>query len=163
MFTLGYDFAPWHDKRSIVGGEAILGYLDEVIDSGGLRQHMCFGQTVLAADWDSSVGMWSMRMRDEADKTTTLAARFLFLGSGYYDYDDPHDAQLLGLENFDGQIIHPQFWPENSDYTGKKVIVIGSGATAATLVPAMADKAARRRTALRDGCADCCQANSPMP
>jgi cation diffusion facilitator CzcD-associated flavoprotein CzcO len=140
MFTLGYAFAPWRDARSIVGGEAILGYLDEVIDAADLRRHMRFGQTVLSADWDSRTGLWTARMKDR-EGTSTLSARFLFIGSGYYDYDAPHDAQIPGLASFSGLTIHPQFWPDTFDYTDKKVVVIGSGATAATLVPAMTDKA----------------------
>jgi cation diffusion facilitator CzcD-associated flavoprotein CzcO len=142
MFTLGYAFAPWRNARSIVGGEAILGYLDEVIDAGSLRQHMHFGQTVVAADWDSRAGLWTVQTKDDGGTKSTLSARFLFIGSGYYDYDAPHDAQIPGLESFSGLTIHPQFWPEQFDYTDKKLVVIGSGATAATLVPAMADKAA---------------------
>lgn len=138
MFTLGYSFAPWRHDRSIVGGEAILGYLDGVIESHGLRAHMRFGQTVIGADWDSAAGLWTVRTQDGA-----VTARFLYLGSGYYDYDDPHDAGIPGLDTFAGQTAHPQFWPEDLDCAGKNVVVLGSGATAATLVPALADKSAR--------------------
>lgn len=143
MFTLGYAFAPWRQDRSIVGGDAILGYLDDVIDEQGLRQHIRFGQTVAAADWDSRAGLWSLRLRDAEGGESLLTARFLFVGSGYYDYDEPHDARIPGLETFSGLTIHPQFWPQDVDYVGKNVIVIGSGATAATLVPALVEKAAQ--------------------
>jgi cation diffusion facilitator CzcD-associated flavoprotein CzcO len=143
MFTLGYAFAPWRQDRSIVGGEAILDYLGEVLDSHAIRERIRFGQTVVAADWDSRTGLWTARLEDEAGRVTTLAARFLFVASGYYDYDAPHDAQLPGLETFGGLTIHPQFWPEDVDYADKKIVVIGSGATAATLVPVLADKAAQ--------------------
>ncbi|MFA7602646.1 MAG: NAD(P)/FAD-dependent oxidoreductase [Novosphingobium sp.] len=143
MFTLGYDFAPWRHDCAIAGGEAILGYLDEVIDDHRLHPHIRFGQTVVAADWGNRSRLWTVWMEDGQGTRSSLAARFLFLGSGYYDYDDPHDAQIPGLETFAGVTIHPQFWPEDFDYTGKKIIVIGSGATAATLVPALAEKAAR--------------------
>jgi cation diffusion facilitator CzcD-associated flavoprotein CzcO len=143
MFTLGYSFAPWREERSIAGGEAILGYLDDVIDGSGLSERMRFGQTVRAADWDSNTGLWTVQMQNEAGQTSTFATRFLFLGSGYYDYDKPYEPQISHLESFGGLTIHPQFWPEGFDYAGKKVVVIGSGATAATLVPAMADKAAQ--------------------
>ena len=142
MFTLGYAFAPWRHDRSIVGGDAIIDYLGEVIDSHGIGEHIRFGQTVVAADWDSRAGLWTARLEDEAGNVTTPATRFLFVASGYYDYDAPHDAQLPGLHNFGGLTIHPQFWPDDIDYYGKKVVVIGSGATAATLVPALADRAA---------------------
>jgi cation diffusion facilitator CzcD-associated flavoprotein CzcO len=143
MFTLGYAFSPWRHDRSIVGGEAILGYLDDVVDRHALRGRMRFGQTVRAADWDSRSGLWTLEIADEAGAVSHLAARFLFLGSGYYDYDQPHDAQIPRLDSFSGTIIHPQFWPEHFDFSDKKVVVIGSGATAATLVPALAQSAAQ--------------------
>jgi monooxygenase len=139
MFTLGYQFEPWRSDRAIVGGEDILGYLDDVIERYGLGDRIRFGQAVAAADWDSAAGLWTVKMEDGA----TLSARFLFLGSGYYDYDSPHDAQIPGLDSFQGETIHPQFWPEGFDHSGKRVIVIGSGATAATIVPALAEKAAQ--------------------
>lgn len=143
MFTLGYDFAPWRQDRSIVGGEAILGYLGEVIDSHGIGDRIHFGLTVTSADWDSHAGLWTVQFTDGEGKASTMAARFLFAGSGYYDYDDPHDAQIPGLDSFGGKAVHPQFWPDDLDYTGKRIVVIGSGATAATLVPALAEKAAQ--------------------
>jgi cation diffusion facilitator CzcD-associated flavoprotein CzcO len=143
MFTLGYAFAPWRQDRSIVGGEAILSYLGEVIDSHGIRDRIHFGQTVVSADWDSRAALWTIRLEDGHASAATLTARFLFVGSGYYDYDAPHDPQIPGTESFGGQTIHPQFWPEDLDVTGKRVVIIGSGATAATLVPAVADKAAQ--------------------
>jgi monooxygenase len=138
MFTLGYEFAPWRHDRSIAGGEAILAYLGEVIEEYGLRRHMRFGQTVTSADWDSGAGLWTVRMADGA----TVAARFLFLGTGYYDYDKPHDAAIPGLDRFQGATLHPQFWPDDFDFAGRNIVVIGSGATAASLVPALASTAA---------------------
>jgi monooxygenase len=138
MFTLGYEFAPWRDDRSIAGGEAILAYLGKVIEERGLLRHIRFGQTVTSADWDSGAGVWTVRMEDGA----TLAARFLFLGTGYYDYDDAHDAGIPGLDRFQGATLHPQFWPDDFDCTGRNIVVIGSGATAASLVPALASTAA---------------------
>jgi monooxygenase len=139
MFTLGYEFAPWRHDRSIAGGDAILGYLDEVIDAHGLRPHIRFGQTVSSADWDSSAGLWTVRTEDDS----VFVTRFVFLASGYYDYDEPHDARIPGLEDFQGPTIHPQFWPPDFDCSGQEIIVIGSGATAATLVPALAATAAK--------------------
>ncbi len=143
MFTLGYNFAPWRSDRSIVGGEAILSYLDGVIADHALQDRIRFGQTVIAADWDSRAALWTVHLEDAAGTASTLATRFLFVGSGYYDYDAAHDAEIPGLDCFGGLTVHPQFWPETLDYTGKKVIVIGSGATAATVVPAMAQTAAQ--------------------
>jgi cation diffusion facilitator CzcD-associated flavoprotein CzcO len=98
---------------------------------------------VTSADWDSGTGNWTVRMQDEAGGEQALSARFLFLASVYYDCDEPHDARIPGLDSFSGAVIHPQFWPQDADYRDKKVIVIGSGATAATLVPALAAKAAK--------------------
>src|SRR5579864_2608458 len=121
MFTLGYAFAPWRHDRSIVGGEAILGYLDEVIASRDLREHMRFGLTAIAADWDSHAGLWTVRMQDDTGASHAVVARFLFLGSGYYDYDAPHDAEIPGLDRFDGVIVHPQLWSEDIDYSGKNI------------------------------------------
>ena len=110
---------------------------------------------VLAADWRGGRGALARDGRGRAAAGTSSTARFLYLASGYYDYDDPHDAQLPGLENFAGQVVHPQFWPRDLDYAGKRVVVIGSGATAVTIVPAMADQAAHvtmlQRTADLDG------------
>jgi cation diffusion facilitator CzcD-associated flavoprotein CzcO len=143
MATLGYGFAPWRHDQSIVGGEAILTYLDEVIAAHGLGARMRLGQTVLAADWNSAAGLWTVAMEDTAGTRRTLSARFLFLGSGYYDHDQPHDAGIAGLERFGGLTVHPQFWPQDLDYTGKTIVVIGSGATAASLVPALAERAAK--------------------
>ena len=143
MFTLGYAFAPWRQDRSIVGGEAILGYLDEVLDSHGIRDRIQFEQTAISADWDSCASLWTVRLQGGDGKASTLAARFLFVGSGYYDYDDPYDAQIAGIGNFGGTTVHPQFWPGDLDLVDKRIVVIGSGATAATLVPALGEKAAQ--------------------
>ena len=142
MHTLGYAFAPWRHDRSIAGGDAILDYLDAVIDDHAIRPRIRFGQTVAAADWDSCAGLWTLRMEDEGGIVSHLSARFLFVASGYYDYDKAHDADLPGLDRFGGATIHPQFWPEHVDLAGKQVVIIGSGATAATLVPALAGQAA---------------------
>jgi cation diffusion facilitator CzcD-associated flavoprotein CzcO len=134
MFTLGYSFAPWRSDRAIASGETIRAYLQQVADERGITPHIRFGAHVIGADWDSAAACWSVRMASGG----TLHARFLFLGSGYYDYDNPHEPAIAGLDDFAGQVLHPQFWPESFDATAKRVVVIGSGATAATLVPALA-------------------------
>ncbi|MEO5587017.1 MAG: NAD(P)/FAD-dependent oxidoreductase, partial [Novosphingobium sp.] len=95
-----------------------------------------------SANWDSAAGLWTVTMADAAGGVSTLSGKFLFLGPGYYDYDDPHQAQIAGLADFGGRTVHPQFWPQDLDYTGKNVIVVGSGATAVSLVPALAEQAA---------------------
>lgn len=141
MYTLGFAFEPWRDDASIAPGQTILNYLEKVVDERGLRRHIHFGRKVVSANWDSASGLWTVQMETNDGKTSSLSARFLYLGAGYYDYDNPHEADIPGLSSFGGTVIHPQFWPEDFDYSGKRVVVIGSGATAVTLVPAMADKA----------------------
>lgn len=142
MFTLGYGFEPWRDKRAIAPGGVIREYLAGVADRRGIAEHVRFGQTVTSANWDSAAGLWTVTMADAAGLASTASAKFLFLGPGYYDYDDPHEAQIGGLADFGGLTVHPQFWPQDLDYSGKKIVVIGSGATAVSLVPALAEKAA---------------------
>lgn len=149
MHTLGFSFAPWKHEKSIADGPAILDYLDEITDEYGLRDHMRLGQQVLTADWDGKAGLWNLTLAARDGTTRRMQGRFLFLGSGYYDYDDPYDAGFAGRETFKGRIIHPQFWPADFDYTGKKVVVIGSGATAVTIVPAMAKGGAGHVTMLQ--------------
>ena len=142
MYTLGYAFEPWRNENSIASGQTILDYLDKVVDDRGLRDKIAFGQKVVSANWDSRSALWTVDLEAADGTRSSKAARFLFLGAGYYDHDDPHDAEIPGLTRFGGTVIHPQFWPEGFDYTGKRVVVIGSGATAVTLVPSMTDKAA---------------------
>lgn len=134
MYTLGFGFAPWREREAIARGETILAYLDRVADGHGLREHMRFGQAVVSADWDGAAGLWTVTTAGGG----TLSGRFLYMGSGYYDYDEPHDARIPGLSTFAGPVLHPQFWREDVDLAGKRVVVVGSGATAVTMVPAMA-------------------------
>ena len=141
MHTLGFRFEPWVHEKAIADAPAIREYLDRIVRERDILRHVRFDTRVQSADWDSAVGFWRITVEDN-EGWHEITARFLYLASGYYDYDDPHDAKLPGLANFGGQAIHPQFWPENLDYAGKRVVVIGSGATAVTIVPAMADEAA---------------------
>ncbi|MDE2435498.1 MAG: NAD(P)/FAD-dependent oxidoreductase, partial [Sphingomonadales bacterium] len=149
MHTLGFSFAPWKHEKAIADGDAILEYLDSITDRYGLRQKMRMGMKVLSADWNSATARWAIVLEGADGTRQRLQARFLFLGSGYYDYDDPYDAGFKGRDSFKGQIIHPQFWPQDLDYAGKKVVVIGSGATAVTIVPAMAEGGAGHVTMLQ--------------
>ena len=141
MHTLGFVFEPWKHEKSIADAPAILDYLNRIVDERGIRQHIRTGHRVLSADFDRSTARWTVTVQHKDGEKKRLTANFLYLGSGYYDYDEPYDA---GFQTgaFKGQVIHPQFWPEDLDYAGKKVVVIGSGATAVTIVPSMADKAA---------------------
>jgi monooxygenase len=137
MFTLGYSFAPWRSDRAIASGETIRAYLQQVADERGITPHIRYGAHVIAADWNSAAACWSVRLANGE----TLTTRFLFLGSGYYDYDSPHEPGIPGMDSFAGAVLHPQAWPDGFDATGRRVVVIGSGATAATLVPALAKQA----------------------
>ena len=140
MHTLGFVFEPWRHEKSIADGPAILDYLNRIVDERGIRDKIRFNAKVIGADWDSAAARWTVTMENDKGAVTTTTARWLYLGSGYYDYDEPFDAEFAGREEFQGQIIHPQFWPKDLDYAGKKVVVIGSGATAVTIVPSMTEK-----------------------
>lgn len=140
MHTLGFVFEPWKHEKSIADGPAILDYLNQIVDERGIREKILFNRKVVGADWDSGTARWTVTMEDDTGAASTTTARWLYLGSGYYDYDEPFDANFTGREDFQGQIIHPQFWPKDLDYAGKKVVVIGSGATAVTIVPSMTEK-----------------------
>lgn len=141
MHTLGFAFEPWTDERTIAGGEAIRQYLERVVGKYGFADRISYSTRVVSADWRPDEADWRIILED-GDGRREVTARWLHLASGYYDYDQPHQAHLPGLENFGGRVVHPQFWPESLDYSGKRVVVVGSGATAVTLVPAMARDAA---------------------
>ena len=146
MHTLGFDFEPWKHEKSIADAPAILDYLDRIVDERGIRQHIRLGHKVIAADFDSATARWTVQIetgaKENGGEHKRLTANFLYLGSGYYDYDEPYDPGF-DLGAFEGQVIHPQFWPDDLDYAGKQVVVIGSGATAVTITPSMAGKAAK--------------------
>ncbi len=141
MHTFAYQFAPWREEETIAPAAQIKAYLGRVVTDYGIAAHMRFGRRVESADWDSKAGLWRVSSRLADGSVEALSCRFLFLGTGYYDYDNPHDAAIPGLSEFKGEVIHPQFWPEACDCTGKQVVIIGSGATAVTIVPAMAEAA----------------------
>ena len=149
MHTLGFAFEPWTHEKAIADGPSILEYLDRITAKYKLADTMQMGQKVIAADWDSAAACWTVTSQGQDGTMQHLQARFLFLGSGYYDYDQPYDPGFAGRETFKGTVIHPQFWPTDLDYTGKKVVVIGSGATAVTIVPAMAAGGAAHVTMLQ--------------
>jgi monooxygenase len=142
MFTLGFNFRPWTEAKAIADGPSILKYLDETVAEDGTAGAIRYRHKVVAADWDSAASRWTVRY--EADGVPgALTASFLYLGAGYYRYDRGHRPHFPQEEQFTGQIVHPQFWPQDLDYTDRQVVVIGSGATAMTLVPAMATTAAK--------------------
>ena len=142
IFTLAYPFHPWTGENAIVDGEQILEYLHEVVRRYGIEGHIRFGTRVTAADWTSEAARWRVTLATP-DGEATVTARFLVACTGYYDYEHPYDAGFPGTDDFSGRIVHPQFWPEDLDCRGQRVAVIGSGATAITLVPALAERGAR--------------------
>ena len=142
MYTLGYAFKPWTQAKAIADGPSILKYLNETAKEFGIDRHIRFRHRVTRAAWDSSKAVWTVDYTHGEDATpATATCSFLYMCTGYYNYGRGHRPEFPGEKDFKGQLVHPQFWPENLDYSGKKVVVIGSGATAMTLVPAMAAKA----------------------
>lgn len=139
LHTFGYEFKPWTDDDSIADGHRILDYLHEVVDEYDLQRHVRLGHRVLAADFDSDTVRWAVRVQVDGGEVQEWSARWLFSAGGYYRYDRGHSPQLPGIEEFEGRTVHPQFWPEDLDVTDQQVVVIGSGATAITLVPALAE------------------------
>lgn len=142
MYTLGYRFKPWKAAKAIADGPSIREYIHETATEHDIEKHIHFGHKVLSADWDSALARWTVEVARKDGSTTQLTCNFLYMCSGYYSYAEGYQPHWEGEAEFAGRIVHPQFWPQDMDYAGKRVVVIGSGATAVTLVPAMADKAA---------------------
>ena len=140
MFTFGFGWRPWPGDRALADGPLILDYLRTVAEEYGVDELIRYRHKVTSASWDSEAALWTVEI-DHAGTPTTLTAGFLWGCSGYYHYDEPYAPEFPGADSFEGTIVHPQHWPEDLDYAGKKVVVIGSGATAVTLVPAMAPTA----------------------
>jgi cation diffusion facilitator CzcD-associated flavoprotein CzcO len=142
MFTLGYNFRPWPDGKAIADGPAIRSYVRETAGDHGVDEKIRFHHRVVRAEWSTDEARWSVTAeRTDTGETVELTCAFLFGATGYYRYDEGYLPQFEGTERFRGEIVHPQHWPEDLDYYGKRVVVIGSGATAVTLVPAMAERA----------------------
>ena len=139
MHTLGFRFKPWTAAKAIADGPSILEYLRETVAEYGIDRQIRFGHLVTRAEWSSERSRWTVDVRRAgSDEQLQFTCNFLFMCSGYYSYRKGHTPEFAGRERFQGQIVHPQEWPEDLDYAGKRVVVIGSGATAMTLVPAMA-------------------------
>lgn len=142
MYTLGFSFRPWEEEKAIADGSSILNYIRDTADEFDITRHIRFNHYVKSANWSTTDARWTVEFQHGDDKETAfLTCNFLYMCAGYYDYDQGYTPEFKGRERFAGQIIHPQFWDETLDYADKEVLVIGSGATAVTLVPAMADKA----------------------
>jgi monooxygenase len=140
MYTLGYSFRPWTQAKAIADGPAILAYVRDTATAYGVDKKIRFGHQVKRASWCSEAARWTLEA-EHGDQVVRLTCNFLFTCSGYYDTAGGYTPHFAGAERFQGQIVHPQQWPANLDYAGKRVVVIGSGATAVTLVPAMAKTA----------------------
>ncbi|GAB3199118.1 NAD(P)/FAD-dependent oxidoreductase [Nocardioides hungaricus] len=140
MFTLGYSFKPWTREKSIASGESIRDYLDEAVEEHGLRPRIRLGHRLTQADWSSDSDVWTLVVERRGEQVE-LTCNMLLMGSGYYSYKGGYTPDFPGLERFQGQVVHPQQWPEDLDHAGKRIVVIGSGATAVTLVPSLATTA----------------------
>jgi monooxygenase len=141
MFTMGYRFRPWRHEEALGSGERILEYIRDTAREYDVERHIRYSHRVVRASWDSGAARWTVEA-DHAGETVTFSAGFVWACRGYYDYARGHEPEFPGAEEFRGPIVHPQHWPADLDYAGKDVVVIGSGATAVTLVPAMAGDAA---------------------
>ncbi|WP_244971027.1 flavin-containing monooxygenase [Gordonia jinghuaiqii] len=152
IYTLSYPFEPWRKPRALAHGDDIREYIEDTAHKYGIADHIRFEQHVVSADWDSATDTWTLTVEVGGDgdggngdggaaRRETHRCRFLVFATGYYDYDNPYTPQFAGAEDFAGQIVHPQHWPEDLDHRGKRVVVIGSGATAVSLIPSLADSA----------------------
>ena len=138
MYTLGYEFEPWLDKKSIADGDSILRYIRETARKYGVEDKIRYNTKVVSASWHSAEAKWTVVLEGAAGVQSKVQCNFLWANTGYYRYDEGFRPHFEGEETFTGEIIHPQFWPEDLETQGKRVVVIGSGATAMTLVPALA-------------------------
>src|SRR3954469_19944380 len=143
MFTFGYSFQPWNEPRVLADGPSIQRYVADTAAEYGVDKHIRYRMKVLKASWSRPDSRWTVEARNEATgRKQRFTAGYLIAGTGYYDYDQGYRPEFPGEDRFGGQLVHPQHWPDDLDYAGKRVLIIGSGATAITLVPAMADEAA---------------------
>jgi len=144
MYTLGYNFKPWTDRNAIADGDLILDYIRETAREAGIDRKIRLQHKVVDAEWSTAEARWTVTVaRGDSGEAVRMTCGFLYMCSGYYRYDQGYTPEFPGIESFGGEVVHPQHWPEGLDYKGKRVVVIGSGATAVTLVPAMAKDAAK--------------------
>ncbi len=142
LFTFGYAFRPWRGEAALADGASIKEYLQDTAREAGIDRHILFRHRVVRADWCSARRRWELQLRDAQQRSISLRARWIFCASGYYRHDQGHTPHFDGRERFCGRIVHPQQWPDDLDCKGRRVIVIGSGATAVTLLPQLARDAA---------------------
>ncbi len=150
MYTLGYSFKPWRDGKALADGASILDYVRETAAEFGIEEHIRYSSRVVAADFDTRTARWTLTIADARTGVhRTMTCGFLYSCTGYYDYEHPYAPGFSGVETFAGQVVHPQFWPADLDYAGRRIVVIGSGATAVTLVPALLAGGAEHVTMLQ--------------
>ncbi|QUR66316.1 flavin-containing monooxygenase [Mycobacterium spongiae] len=142
IFTLSFPFEPWTREEGVADGAHIREYLTDMAHKYGIDRHIRFHCYVREADWDSTTDTWTVVFEQDGVRKR-CRSRFVFFGSGYYNYDEGYTPDLPGIDQFGGTVVHPQHWPEDLDHSGKNVVVIGSGATAVTLIPALAERANR--------------------
>jgi cation diffusion facilitator CzcD-associated flavoprotein CzcO len=142
IFTLSFPFEPWTRPENVADGHDIREYLTQTARKHGIHENIRFDTRVLSSDWDSTTDSWTVQAEVDGE-AKAYRGRFLFFGTGYYNYDEPYRPEFPGIEQFAGEVVHPQFWPESLDYTGKRVVVIGSGATAVSMIPALTEKAGK--------------------
>jgi monooxygenase len=143
MHTFGFKFKPWTEPKVLADGGSILSYVKEAIAEYGIDAQIQYGEKVIMANWNSTTSSWQVDLENASGQARQLETRLLFMCAGYYSYEEGYTPNLKGLDSFAGQLLHPQKWPKDLNYKGKKVAVIGSGATAMTLVPAMASEASK--------------------
>jgi len=148
MFTLGFRFKPWTDPKAIADGPDILAYLKETAEEFGIDEHIRYRHRVVSANWSDPDNKWILQVERDGEQVE-MTCSFLFACSGYYNYDEGYSPEFPGADDFEGTIVHPQHWPEDLDYAGKRIVVIGSGATAVTLIPALAETGAGHVTMLQ--------------
>lgn len=147
MYTYSYGFKPWVNKSAIADGDTILEYIREAADEHDLNQHIRYNHKVVSAQWSSTDNLWTVTVtrsdtQSDNEEPLIIRCRFILSCSGYYDYDQGYTPEFAGIDDFQGEIVRPQHWPEQLDYKNKRVVVIGSGATAVTLVPTMSEDTA---------------------
>lgn len=138
LHTYGFPFNPWEKSNPIATGESITEYMEATIRKFGIDKNISFKHRVTAAEWRSSEQRWRLEVSNEG-RRKVYWAKFVIMGTGYYNYEKPIKADIPGLRRFQGKTVHPQFWPEDLDYKGKKMVVIGSGATAVSILPAVVE------------------------
>ncbi|GAC69248.1 flavin-containing monooxygenase [Gordonia soli] len=143
IYTLSFPFEPWRRPEALAQGAHIREYIDDTAHKYGIADHIRFGRDVERAEWDSATGRWTVTARVGSDGTTEIhRCRFVYFATGYYDQDHPFTPSFVGLGDFRGTVVHPQQWPDDLDYDGRRVVVIGSGATAVSMIPDLAHSAA---------------------